>query len=181
MTLRWAMRSLPDLARQRARFVAFAGARVRDASLAEELVQRAYAKAAAHVGELDDPAKADAWFFQVLRNVITDAARRDAVEQRSLGQLDGTAEQTLPGPAILNHRPCDCVGRAFASLDASKTATLNALVVEEERIPAFAERTGQTANVVSVRLHRARAALKDRILELCGPCCAQGCGACACP
>lgn len=165
---------LADLAQERGRFVAFAASRVRDGVRAEELVQRALLKAAASAHGLLDASKAQAWFFQILRNVIVDDARERAVEQRRVARFEAP---DVEGGAV---KPCSCVQRAITSLDAQKRSTLDALVVEEERISSFASRTGSTPNAVSVRLHRAKRELEQRILAFCGPCCARGCGACAC-
>jgi RNA polymerase sigma-70 factor (ECF subfamily) len=52
--------------------------------------------------------------------------------------------------------------------------------VEGQPVKLFAERKGLTAGNAAVRVFRARAALKRRVVESCGTCAEHGCLDCTC-
>jgi RNA polymerase sigma-70 factor (ECF subfamily) len=47
-------------------------------------------------------------------------------------------------------------------------------------VKAFAEQHGLTVSNAGVRIFRARAALKKRLIDSCGTCAEHGCRDCAC-
>jgi RNA polymerase sigma-70 factor (ECF subfamily) len=52
--------------------------------------------------------------------------------------------------------------------------------LRERSIADVAREKGLTANNATVRLHRARAALRRRLVEVCGTCSTHGCLDCTC-
>lgn len=52
--------------------------------------------------------------------------------------------------------------------------------LEDAGVKEFADRSGISRNSAAVRLHRARRALKKRLLETCGACAEHGCRDCDC-
>ena len=55
--------------------------------------------------------------------------------------------------------------------------------MEDASVPALAAEAGITPGSASVRLHRAREAMRKRIEQCCGACARHGClsGECTCP
>jgi RNA polymerase sigma-70 factor (ECF subfamily) len=57
---------------------------------------------------------------------------------------------------------------------------VKAVELDERSIADVATENGLTTNNATVRLHRARAALRRRLVEVCGACSEHGCLDCTC-
>jgi DNA-directed RNA polymerase specialized sigma24 family protein len=57
---------------------------------------------------------------------------------------------------------------------------VRAVELDERSIAHVANERGLTTNNATVRLHRARAALRRRLVEVCGACSEHGCLDCTC-
>lgn len=174
----------------RERFVVFARNRVGSSSLAEDAVQSAFAKALDRRATLRTAAHATAWFYRILRNEIADEARRVRARRKTIERLalaDGAAaDPDAPRRAHLDHpserpNPCRCVLTVLASLRDDQAALIQAVDLDGVPVADAAALFSITANHASVRLHRARAALRQRLAAHCGPCALDSCGDCSCP
>ncbi|MFO0624346.1 MAG: RNA polymerase sigma factor [Polyangiales bacterium] len=165
-----------QLAASRERFVAFARSRTRDAVTAEESVHEAVAQALARADALRDPAKWEAWFFRILRNVIVDRARRGRTEARAAEAL---AHEPEHAPAEVG-RGCTCVLLAVDRLKPEYGEALRRVAVDGVELRRYAEERGITPNNAAVRLHRARASLHREVSHTCGRCADDGCRDCDC-
>lgn len=162
------------------RFLAFLERRVRSAADAEEILQAAYLKGvSAPEGPRDESVVA--WFYRILRNALVDHYRRRDAERRA---LDRTAQQAEGDAAAeddaLRDAACACVLDVLPTLRSEHAAILQSVDVEERPIADVAAASGITAGNARVRLHRARAALRERVLGVCGACGDGGCSDCSC-
>src|SRR5512134_188574 len=98
---------LQRLAAKRGEFLAFVQRRVGDPSLAEDILQDAYAKSATHLAELRTPAAARAWFYRMLRNASADSFRRHARRDRTLTAVEVEAA-IAPREPIADERVIGC-------------------------------------------------------------------------
>ncbi len=165
---------------QQQRFLAFLTPRVGSREAAREVLQAAMLKALERGGAIQDSESAVAWFFRLLRNTLVDRARQAGAEQRA---LEATATEALlaeEAAVALERHVCACVEGLLAEARPEYAAVVRAVDLEGSSVQAFARQAGLTAGNARVRLHRARTALADRLLQLCGVCCAQGCAACGC-
>lgn len=168
----------------RERFVAFARSRVGSSSLAEDAVQSAFAKALDRRATLRTASHATAWFYRILRNELTDETRRDQARRRTIDRLTGGVDDS--DASRLDHpserpNPCRCVLTVLTSLRDDQAALIQAVDLDGVSVAEAAALFGITANNASVRLHRARAALRRRLAARCGQCALDGCGDCSCP
>lgn len=163
------------------RFLSFLERRVGSREVAEDILQDAFVRGLAGAAKLRDEDSVVAWFYRTLRNALTDHWRRRAAEQRATDRAANAGETFAP-PAddeILN-AVCGCVSRMLETLKPEYADALRRVDLEETSVKAFAEAAGITANNASVRLYRAREALREQIRRSCGTCATHGCLDCTC-
>lgn len=165
---------LAGLAGDLERFRAFVRRRVADAQVADDVLQDAFARAAAGIGGLRDGDRLDAWFYRILRNRIADlgAVRRPE---------DGLDADLLPAPAEDRRQVCACLVPLIDRLPRAQAQVLRLLDVEGVPAPEAAGRLGITVEHLHVRRHRARAGLRRELLAACGACAGEACSDCTCP
>jgi len=174
------------LSAQRERFLRFVARRVGSVELAEDVLQAAYVKAVEHASAVRDEESASAWFYGILRNAIADHFRRRGVEsaalerERALSLGEDEAAAASAADHDLHAAVCGCVGALVEKLDPAQAELLRRVEVGGERVSAVAAEAGITAGNASVRLHRARAALREKLAECCGACSDVTCFDCDC-
>lgn len=159
---------------ERARFVRFLERRLGTRDAAEELLQAALLNALRRGTGPRDMRQATPWFFRVLRNALTDRARREAAERRALERYAG---KIAPSAVVAEPSPnsCRCVGREWESLKPAHRDILRRCDVEGQPLANVAAELGLRPGNARVRLHRARAALRARVERTCGACAGSGC------
>ena len=175
--------ALETILEQRRDFLAFVRRRVPDPALAEDILQSAYLRAL----EAETPnaeISAVAWFYRVLRNAIIDHYRHQA---SAAGKLEQPTDETVLEPsARAAHDPeilkvaCRCVESVLPSLRPGYAELLREVDLAERPLAEFATAHGITPGNAAVRAHRARAALKQAMVRVCGACSAHGCEDCSC-
>lgn len=165
---------LAGLAGDLARFRALVQRRVADAQVADDVLQDAFARAAAGIGGLRDGDRLDAWFYRILRNRIADLG----AARRADGALDA---DLLPAPAEYRRQVCACLLPLIDRLPAAQAEALRLMDIGGVPAPEAAGRLGITIEHLRVRRHRARAALRRELLAACGACAGESCIDCACP
>ena len=93
------------------------------------------------------------------------------------GSCPSTIEQAPPD---VRDTMCRCVSDVVATLKPEYQDVLRRVDLDGAAIAEIAREAGITANNASVRLHRARAALRGRIERACGACATHGCLDCTC-
>jgi RNA polymerase sigma-70 factor (ECF subfamily) len=159
-------------------FLAFLERRLGSRADAEEVLQGAYARALDHGLPGDDASGVVAWFYRVLRNALVDRARRADGERRASERL--TREPVAAEDPELRAAVCACMHDLLPALKPEYADMVRAVDLEERPVAEVAARGGITANNATVRLHRARQALKKQLLRVCGACAAHGCLECHC-
>lgn len=162
-------------------FLRFVERRVSNPAIAEEILQNAFVKGMEKGSDLKDGESAVAWFYRVLNNAIIDHYRHAAVEVR--GRIkeaaDALTRASEPDPDMRN-AVCQCMGHLLPTLKAEYADVLQQVDLEERPLAEVAERLGITPNNATVRLHRARQALKKQLETSCGTCATHGCLDCSC-
>jgi RNA polymerase sigma-70 factor (ECF subfamily) len=160
---------LAPLLAQRPRFVAFVRRQVADDAAAEDIVQGAFARAAA-TPALHEPGHATGWFYRVLRNAIVDHYRRRSASAHALENLE---RESAIDCAPARRPVCDCVFKVLPGLREEYQTILRAVEIDGRAVEEVARQLGITANNASVRLHRARNSLRERLDDFCRNCCAD--------
>jgi RNA polymerase sigma factor (sigma-70 family) len=162
---------------ERARFVRLARSRVETEADAEDVVQCALQRAATHAEALDDPARARAWFYRILRRAIVDHHRARAAEPPRAEVDDELVDERSPEPT---HAPCTCAVRLLGELRPAYAEILRRIDLEGGEAGAVAESLGISVGNLHVRLHRARKLLREEVKQHCGVATHAPCLDCTC-
>ncbi|HEY2510890.1 MAG TPA: sigma factor [Polyangiaceae bacterium] len=172
------LRNLRFLALGRSRYLGFARARLASDADAEDVLQRAFLRAVDRVGTLEDGARAEAWFYRILRRAVIDFQRSRASERARFTSegvdVEEAASPALPEPA------CGCGRALLGALPPGYAEILERVDAHSEPIEEVASSLGITPGNAYVRLHRARRALRERVEHRCGVTNAREALACAC-
>ena len=143
---------------------------------AEDVVQDALLRLAERTPGLDDEADLTRWLWRVVRNATIDAhRRREAAERREAAWAAEQPEAAMPPgdePTL-----CACYRPLLDGLAPQAAEMLRAELSGEDP-SALADRLGVSAGTLRVRRHRARAALRERLADVCRVC--AGCLDCSC-
>jgi RNA polymerase sigma-70 factor (ECF subfamily) len=164
-----------DLVALKADFLRFVRARTRSEADAEELLQAAYVKATEKISSVRDGESTVAWFYRLLRNAIVDSGRER--RRAEAAPADPAPEATDPD---LHRAVCSCVNDLVPTLKPDWATLVRRVDLEGASVPEVARDEGITPNAAAVRLHRARGALRDKLLVVCGACARHGCLDCGC-
>lgn len=162
------------------RFLTFLEGRLGNRADAEDLLQAAYVRAVAEGGTLRDDEKVVPWFYQLLRNLIVDHYRHRAATARLEDRLARETETTAVIEEELFREVCRCVKDVTEALKPEYHAILLRVELQDEPLEGVASELGITPNNASVRLHRARRALRQALQVTCGACTEHGCLDCTC-
>jgi len=166
-------------------FLGFLRRRVPSDAIAEDLLQQGLLKAIRNDNLSDPKENVVAWFYRILRNVLTDYYRNQAAESRKnegfVSDLHFLGEDHVPAlDEETKTEICACLKGILPSLKAEYGEILQRIDLESEAVSDVAESLGITPNNLMVRLHRARQALKVGLERTCGICTQHGCLDCFC-
>lgn len=160
-------------------FLRFLESRVRDRAVAEDILQAAFVRALERGGALREDESAVAWFYRLLRNALVDHWRRAGRESKVLDRSAEGADAAAEDPE-LHETVCRCFEGLLPTLKPEYSDLLRRVDLEGRAVSAAAAELGITANNASVRLHRARQAMKRSLEASCGTCATHGCLDCSC-
>ncbi len=159
-------------------FLSFLEARVSSRAVAEELLQTAFVRAVEKSSTIEADESAVAWFYRLLRNALIDHYRRGATEARA---VEAHARETDEGFELeLKDAVCACMTRLLPTLKPEYAEMIVRVDLQETPLSEVASSLSITPNNATVRLHRARQALKQRLERSCGTCASHGCLDCTC-
>lgn len=140
--------------------------RVSDDATAEDLVQDVFLKIHQHVETLKDVKKLESWIYQVARNVIIDYYRSTrpttSLDVRDVMQLP----ENLPDDDVISEL-FPSVRAMVMSLPAQDRQALILTEYQGLTQKELAERLGLSLSGAKSRVQRARAKLKQQLLDCC--------------
>jgi len=158
---------------RRAQLLVFVRQRAGTRLDAEEVVQLAIQRALERADQVRDPSRAEAWLGRVVRNVLLDELRR---KREVLLPVDELELSSVTDNGI----DCWCVLVQAEELKPDYALILRRVIIDGIPVSCVAAELGLTANNAMVRLHRARAALKERLEAHCGTTTSRSCSECGC-
>lgn len=167
------------LVRNHREFLGFLESRVHDRAVAEDILQSAFVKAIERGGAIRDGESAVAWFYRLLRNALVDHWRRAGRESKVLDRTVESADAASEDPE-LHATVCACFADLLPTLKPEYAEVLRRVDLDGKPVGEVAAALGITANNASVRLHRARQALRKSLEASCGTCATHGCLDCEC-
>ena len=161
-------------------FLSFLERRVGDRALAEDILQDAFVKTLQKQEDARDETSSVAWFYRTLRNAVIDHYRRTGARSRALETLASELEGATEPPPELHDAVCGCVTRLASTLKPEYETAIRRVDVDGAPVQDFAAEAGITPNNASVRVFRAREALRKQVKASCGTCADHGCLECSC-
>lgn len=144
---------------------------------ASDLLQQIWLRAIQYSEQLSSPESARAWLYSIARNAMTDASRAKSRMQRAHAEVaQGHASAS---PAVAPDR-CDCSLHQMNKLAPSERAILERLTLHRETVVEAACALGITPGAANVRLHRARARMRELLKGHCGVESTRDCISCGC-
>jgi RNA polymerase sigma-70 factor (ECF subfamily) len=179
-----ALRASPEvvavLVANHRRFLAFLERRVGSRDVAEDLLQEAFVRGLTRVGQLRDRESVIAWFYRSLRNALVDHWRKRGSEQRIFDDGDAGLEVEPAVDPELMRTVCECATALLDTLKPEYAEALRRVELDGVEVKDFAREKDVTPNNASVRLFRAREALRRQVERCCGTCAEHGCFDCTC-
>ena len=173
-------RIIQRLLERRDEFLQFVENRVDSPASAEDILQSAFLRGMEKETTLRDEENAVAWFYRLLRNAVIDHYR----SQGSVARLFERWPEGLdvPGEPVefVKNEICRCVRHVLDELKPEYGEALRLVDIEERPITELAKQSGITANNATVRVHRAREALRKQVRKVCGSCAEHRCVDCHC-
>src|SRR5688572_11401928 len=133
-----------------------------DAHAAEDVVQEAFVRALARLGELNEPAAFPGWFRQVIRTEASRLTRRRRA--RSSGRsvsADVVDVGASPPEAAATREQRELVRTTLSDLPRAGREAVELYYFEQRRCAEVAEILGVPTGTVKRRLHDARARLRE--------------------
>ncbi|WP_197916934.1 RNA polymerase sigma factor [Thiosulfatihalobacter marinus] len=166
----------------RGAFLGFLVKRLGNRAEAEDVLQEFCLRVLARKDQLREVDRMDAWLYAILRSTLNDHFRKSARRTRLAGAVAREPQEWVVDAPSQMARLCTCPGGLISDLRPSDAELIRRIDFGEEERGAVAQDLGLSRNALGVRLHRARAALRDALIKHCGDCCrAEGRDDCSCP
>lgn len=169
------------LIQNRKQFLSFLHRREGSLEFVEDIFQQFCLRALTNSATLRNPERVVAWLYRILHSTWADFFRSENRRQRDESAY--TQFQTEQGGTKENDQEkiCACFIKVLPTLQPRYFRMLERIDLRGESREKVARDLGVTSNLVRVRLHRARRALKDALLDSCQACChEQGFMECDC-
>lgn len=167
----------------RSAFLGFLVKRLGNRADAEDVMQEFCIRVLARQDQLRDAERLDAWLYAILRSALNDHFRKTGRRRRledAVAQEMQSAEDVVEAPEAMA-AICGCVKGLVSELRPADAELIRRIDISEEDRASVAADLGVRPGTLAVRLHRARAALRDKLLGHCGCCCEGGFEDCSCP
>ena len=162
------------------RFLAFVERRVGSREVAEDILQDAFVRGLGRADQLRDRDSALAWFYRSLRNALVDHWRKTKSERRIFdGETIDVDAEPAADPELMK-TVCECATALLETLKPEYAMALRRVELDGVSVKELALETNVTPNNASVRLFRAREALRKQLERSCGTCAEHGCLDCGC-
>jgi RNA polymerase sigma-70 factor (ECF subfamily) len=161
-------------------FQAFARHRLNDDQLAADAVQESLLRALKAGDKLTDDENLLAWFYRILRNVLTDLHRRRTTQTVAMERFANEVDATTGEDDEIHRTACACLSGLLPTLRPDYAQVLQLADLDGRTPEAVAQEVGITRGNLKVRLHRARRQLRERLEQTCRACATHGCLDCTC-
>ena len=165
-------------------FRVFLRRRVGDETLAEDLLQQSLVRAVQRHHSVRNDDSVVAWFYTIIRHTLIDYHRSNGAEARRneafLQELTLSGDDTEPPLDEVKATVCTCLHRLLPMLRSNYAELIRRIDLEDDSPKCVAEELKISQNNLTVRLHRARQALRASLEQSCGVCSKHGCLNCTC-
>jgi RNA polymerase sigma-70 factor (ECF subfamily) len=144
------------------RFIASAGGAAADV---DDLVQETLLHAWRNRDQYRGDAPLDSWLLGIARNRVRMRLRADRTRDAFEDALQAIDQEEIPGDVVRSAETIGAVRRALESLEAGQRDVLLRRYYQGQTIRTIALTLGETEKAIESRLHRAREALRERLIE----------------
>lgn len=156
----------------------FLRARLGDTDEVNDVLQKATMKALSRSESLQDPSKIVPWLYRILRRTLIDHRRAASTRAAYVVMMeplpDQASETAAPDDA------CACSLRQLDSLSPNYSTILRRAVLDGAGLSEIADELHISVNSATVRLSRARQALREKLRQHCGVASLAACLHCVC-
>ena len=172
------------LLEQQSAFRAFLRKRLSDDAVVEDLLQQSLIKAVERHHSLQKRDSAVSWFYRILRHSVVDYYRLHAADNRKVDglfqEMVASEQDRVPALDEVRSSVCACLDSLIDEIRPAYADLIRRIDLQGEAPAAVARDLKLTTNNLTVRLHRARQALRASLEESCGICSKHGCLNCTC-
>jgi RNA polymerase sigma factor (sigma-70 family) len=152
--------------------------------VAEDILQQSLIRAVERHHSLRNDESAVPWFYRILRHTLVDYYRSRGAEVRCneafLQEMTVSGSQLEPPLDEAKETVCTCLHRLLPGLRGNYAELIRRIDLDGESPEHVAEELKISRNNLTVRLHRARQALRTSLEDACGICSRHGCLNCTC-
>ena len=171
---------LERLLARRDEFLRFVEKRVGSLAMAEDILQSAFVRGIEKESTLRNEESAVTWFYRLLRNAVIDHYRSQGSVSRLFEQWPEGLDVPDEPVELVKNEVCRCVSRMLGQLKPEYGEALRMVDIDERPVSDLAKQSGITPNNATVRVHRAREALRKQVRIVCGSCAEHRCVDCSC-
>lgn len=175
---------IDQLVKNQLEFKHFLLKRVPQEAVVKDLLQTSLLRAFEKQSTVRNEESVVAWFYQILRNTLIDYYRSQEREGKNTDDLRieirALEKENAEWRQETQDGICQCFQRLLTTLKPEYADVLRRADLEEQSLESIARELKLTVNHVTVRLHRARKALKISLERSCGVCASHGCLNCNC-
>ncbi|QPD02723.1 MAG: ECF family RNA polymerase sigma factor [Candidatus Nitrospira kreftii] len=165
-------------------FRAFLGRQLGDRTIADDVFQQCLVRAIEHQHTIKREESVVPWFYRVLRNAVIDYYRAKAAQRGQHDAFEKDAQvlqlQAVPSLDEIKGTICHCIEEVIAALRPNYAELIRRIDLHGEAPAMVAKALHISQNNATVRLHRARQALRMSLEATCGVCTKHGCLNCTC-
>ncbi len=170
----------PIIENQR-RLLEFLKTFVTNEALPPAILRSAYKKGYEKAGEIKERETMMAWFFRMIRNGAIDQYAAAGEEKSHLERLVARSYVVGKGAdASLERALYNCVNGLLETLKPDNADMIRKIELEGKKLEDVAAEEKMAVANAATSLHRAREALKKKILQTCGACPTHASMDCAC-
>lgn len=144
--------------------------RMRNAETAEEVLQQFYLRALSKASDIKQRESIVPWLFRVLSSTLADFYRGQTARRHGEGEYAHTRPESSHEFHMDTESECRCLYQHLPMLKPEYAEVLQRVDLSGDSRGKVAETLGLTTNLVRVRLHRARQALRKVLLTSCEGC-----------
>ena len=165
-------------------FRAFLRKRLGNETIVEDVFQQCLLRAVERQHSVKSQDSVVAWFYQILRNAVIDYYRSKSSEEARHQAFEKEAhavqQQQVPSLDTVKATVCACLDEVVKTLRPSYGELIRRIDLGGESTAEVAKALRISTGNATVRLHRARQALRNSLEESCGVCTKHGCLNCTC-
>jgi len=165
-------------------FRAFLRKRLSDETVVEDVFQQCLLRAVQHQHSLKNQGSVVAWFYRILRNATIDYYRSRAAQEARREAFETEAgilqQQDVPSLDEVKATICACLDEVVGTLRPAYSELIRRIDLGAESTAEVAKTLRISTTNATVRLHRARQALRKSLEQACGVCTKHGCLNCTC-